>query len=130
MDHSNKKRKRRAVTLIEMIVVMLLIATITGALAYNYNSSLTEGKAFRTKEGISRIKTILAIALVENDDVAPEELVHNWQAYVRNSPMAGKEGDLEKDGWGKPYVVSMSPNQEIEVISESYEAYKNKKSRR
>lgn len=109
---------------------MLLIATITGALAYNYNASLTEGKAFRTKEGISRIKTILSIAMVEQSELSPQDVVDNWQEIVKSSPMAGKGDDLLRDGWGKPYQVSISQNQEVEVVSESYDAYQNKKQRR
>jgi len=131
MKKENKKQKKRAITLIEMIVVMLLIATITGALAYNYNASLTEGKAFKTKEGIARIKTILSIAMVENSEQSPQEIVDNWETFVKNSPMAGKAQDLLKDGWGHSYTVSLSSNgEEIDVHSDSYEAYKNKKSSR
>ncbi len=128
MEKQSKKQKKRAVTLIEMIVVMMLIAIITGALAYNYNASLTEGKAFKTKEGIARIKTILSIAMVDNSDATPEEVVNNWQTHVTNSPMAGKSQELLKDGWGKLYTVRLTDDgEEIEVRSESYDAYKNKK---
>jgi prepilin-type N-terminal cleavage/methylation domain-containing protein len=130
MKKRDQKTKRRAVTLIEMIVVMLLIATITGALAYNYNSSLNEGKAFKTKEGISRIKTILSMAMVENPEKQPEEIVNEWQGYVRSSPLAGKADDLLKDGWGKPYNVRIggdNGSQEVEVSSEAYDAFQAKK---
>ncbi len=112
----DQKRKKRAVTLIEMIVVMLLIATITGALAYNYNASLAEGKAFKTREGISRIKTILALALAENSELNPSELGSHWQDYVTSSPLAGKADDLLKDGWGKPYEVTFEDKNGEQVI--------------
>ncbi len=115
-----------------MIVVMLLIATITGALAYNYNASLAEGKAFKTREGISRIKTILALALAENNDLNPSELGSNWQSYVANSPLAGKSEDLLKDGWGKPYEVSFEEKngeQAITVTSKNLEAFDASKKR-
>ena len=133
MNKENKRKKRRAVTLIEMIVVMLLIATITGALAYNYNASLTEGKAFKTRECISRIKTILSIALVENDTMSAQDIASDWKTFVKDSPMAGKGNDLLKDGWGQEYQISVhngEDGEEIIVFSKSYEAHQTKKGNR
>ncbi len=115
-----------------MIVVMLLIATITGALAYNYNASLSEGKAFKTREGISRIKTILALALAEDSNLNPSELDGRWQEYVKGSPLAGKAEDLLKDGWGKPYDVHFEERdgeQVIIVSSKSLDAFDASKKR-
>ncbi|MCE5294235.1 MAG: type II secretion system GspH family protein [Chlamydiales bacterium] len=126
----NQKRKKRAVTLIEMIVVMLLIATITGALAYNYNASLNEGKAFKTREGISRIKTILALTLAENNELSPSELESSWKNYVEGSPLAGKSKDLLTDGWGKPYDVHLEEQngeQVITVRSAALDAFEKQK---
>jgi prepilin-type N-terminal cleavage/methylation domain-containing protein len=99
-----QQKKKRAVTLIEMIVVMLLIATITGALAYNYKASLEKGKTFKTKEGISRIRTILELELVDNPNTTPDGVVGDWQNIVNRSPLAGQ--DLTHDGWGHLYHVS------------------------
>jgi type II secretory pathway pseudopilin PulG len=125
------QRKKRSVTLIEMIVVMLLIATIAGALAYNYQGSLNEGKAFKTKEGISRIKTILSLALAENNDARPEDVATEWTSYVQKSPLSGKSQDLLRDGWGKPYNVRYKVNEnggdDFEVTSVGLEAFERQK---
>ena len=118
--------KKKAVTLIEMIVVMLLIAMITGALAYNYNASLNEGKAFKTKEAISRIKTILALELAEN----PERDVSDWKQIVTESPLGGKGDSLMRDGWGGEFQVSLEntdDGQQINVASKNYDSYLAKK---
>ena len=48
--------KKTAVTLIEMIVVMALIAMITSAVAYNYPGSLEKGRAFKTQELCSKVR--------------------------------------------------------------------------
>ena len=100
-----QKRKKRSLTLIEMIVVMLLIAMITGALAYNYNSSLNKGRAFKSREGITRIETILSIALVEDSSNTTDKVVSNWREIVKRSPLAGKGDELCKDGWNHEYTV-------------------------
>lgn len=127
----NKNRKKRAVTLIEMIVVMLLIAMITGGLAYNYNSTLNEGKVFKTKEGISRIKTIISLAMAENPDTPTQDIVNNWTSYVKESPLAGKSNELLKDGWGQEYDVTMGDGddgrEEIVVSSKRLEAHMQQK---
>ncbi|SCC90651.1 Putative outer membrane protein TC_0858 [Chlamydiales bacterium SCGC AG-110-P3] len=121
------KRKRRNVTLIEMMIVMFLIALISGVVAYNYRASLEEGRAFKTREGIERVRTILLLETAENDD-AWEDIETNWQVYVARSPLASNAKTLVKDGWGREYEVHVieTPNgdQDIEVTSERYEAYK------
>jgi general secretion pathway protein G len=124
---NQRKLKKRAVTLIEMIVVMLLIAMITGALAYNYNSSLNEGKAFKTKEAISRIKTIIALELAEN----PLRDISDWRQIVTESPLGGKGESFLRDGWGEEFQVSITDNpddgQEVVVSSKNYASYLAKK---
>ena len=122
-----KKRKKRALTLIEMIVVMLLIAMITGAVAYNYNESLNEGKAFKTKEGIARIETILALEMAENNKKL-DEVIQDWQGAVKRSPLVGKNTELIKDGWGEEYIVSVKDDkEEISVKSHRLDEYQNRK---
>ena len=62
-----KCMKKRYITLVEMMIVMFLIAMITGVIAYNYTGSLEEGKAFKTKAGIQKIETILALESSASD---------------------------------------------------------------
>ena len=61
-----KKIKRRYITLIEIMIVMFLIALITGVVAYNYRGSLDEGKAFKTRAAIDKLETILNLKVSEN----------------------------------------------------------------
>lgn len=125
-----QKRKKRAITLIEMIIVMILIATITGAIAYNYRESLNEGKAFKTKEAMSRIETILAIYFAENPEELQKYQQGDWKAIIRMSPLVKNPNDYINDGWGKPYEVIVSNdsgNAEIKVNSDEYNKYAAKK---
>lgn len=121
------KRRRRNVTLIEMMIVMFLIALISGVVAYNYRASLDEGRAFKTREGIERVRTILLLETATNDD-AWSDIETNWKAYVASSPLAANPKELVKDGWGKEYEVRVTEgpdgDQDIQVRSERYEAYK------
>lgn len=124
MDNKRKKTiRRRFVTLIEMMIVMFLIALITGVVAYNYRGSLDEGKAFKTKAGMERLSTILNLAAAEDSNA---DLSGNgWQAYVKASPLVQDANALINDGWGQPYKVTVDQDG-ITIWSDNYSAYKQK----
>ena len=119
--------KRRFITLVEMMIVMFLIAMITGVIAYNYTGSLEEGKAFKTKTGIEKIHTVLDLYLATH----PEEREHistQWKTIVENSQLVKNAKELIKDGWGDDYDVSQADaNNEIEITSKKYNAYQSAK---
>lgn len=119
---------RHAITLIEMIVVMILIATITGALAYNYRESLNEGKAFKTKEGIARIESIITIYMAENPQ---DTSISDWEQVIRSSALVKDPDSFLRDGWGYPYQIEVSTDDhgelKISVRSNEYDRYRQKK---
>ncbi len=122
---STKKLERRFVTLIEMMIVMFLIALITGVVAYNYRGTLEEGKAFKTKAGIDKLQTILSLTLADNPNA--DLSGDGWKGYIQHSPLVQNPQALMKDGWGEDYTVEFNPdNNVIQVRSERYEAYTRK----
>lgn len=126
MKINNKKImtfKRRFVTLIEMMIVMFLIALITGVVAYNYRGTLEEGKAFKSKAGIEKLQTILSLAMADNPDA--DFSGDGWKAYVTSSPLVQNAKALIKDGWGEDYTVETDNNTNtINVHSNKFDAYK------
>lgn len=124
-NNKHKKTiKRRFVTLIEMMIVMFLIALITGVVAYNYRGSLDEGKAFKTKAGKEKLETILSLALADD----PTANVSDWKALIESSPLVKNPKDLIYDGWGQEYQVSIDGDNRIIVHSNQYDAYQAKTS--
>ncbi len=117
-----KRLKKRCITLIEMMIVMFLIAMITGVIAYNYTGSLEEGKAFKTKNGIEKIKTIVDLHMATN---ASEDL-SNIKTVIQNSPLVKNSDELLKDGWGQPYRFDTDEKGDLIVISDKYNEYLNK----
>lgn len=116
--------QRRFVTLIEMMIVMFLIALITGVIAYNYRGSLDEGKAFKTKSGIDKLETILNLEASKNPQGA-SAIQSDWKKYVLASPIVHDPNALIKDGWGEDYQVTINPeNGGIYVSSRKFEEYK------
>jgi hypothetical protein len=109
-----------------MMIVMFLIALITGVVAYNYRASLEEGRAFKTHEGIERIRTILLLELAENPNANIEG---GWQNLVRNSPLAGRSESMLRDGWGTEYRVIIHEEggeRDIEVQSNAFDRYRER----
>lgn len=113
---------KRCVTLIEMMIVMFLIAMIIGVVAYNYQGSLEEGKAFKTRTAMEKLETILTIAVSENPGRL-DDIESRWRDYVSGSPLVSNPKDLIRDGWGQEYQVRVVDGK-VEVRSTRFEEYK------
>lgn len=118
------KLKRRFVTLIEMMIVMFLIALITGVIAYNYRGSLDEGKAFKTKAGIEKLETILNLEVSKNPQIA-NQITSKWQEIILTSPLVHDPKSLIRDGWGEEYQVNVDDDGAIRVSSKRFEEYRS-----
>ncbi len=119
---------RRHITLIEIMIVMTLIAMILGVVAYNYQGALEEGRAFETKAGIEKIRTILTLKVAQ-DPSAIDDMSNKWPDYVRQSPLVQNPDKMIKDGWGVPYKVSVETqdgNPVITVKSDNLDAYEGR----
>ncbi|HEV8052744.1 MAG TPA: hypothetical protein VGP47_09625 [Parachlamydiaceae bacterium] len=115
--------QRRFVTLIEMMIVMFLIAMIAGALAYNFQGSLDEGKAFKTKSGIEKLETILNLEISKHPQ-ASSQIVSDWKAAVNASPIVKDPKSLILDGWGDEYQVTIDQDRGgVMVTSRKYDEY-------
>lgn len=114
-------RKRRNVTLIEMMIVMFLIALITGVVAYNYTGSLDKGKAFKTEQAMNRVENVLNLKMAED----PGFVISDWKNAVTNSPLIQNPSSFLVDGWGQEFKVN-ADNGIISITSDKYEEYKKK----
>lgn len=117
-----KQVRKRYITLIEIMIVMFLIALITGALAYRFGGALEKGYAFKTKANIERLEAILNLAIAENPSLL-QNIESDWQNIVDKSPLVKDAKSLKTDGWGYLFKVDNVDGQ-IEVHSVKYEDYK------
>lgn len=122
-----KLKKKRHVTLIEMMIVMFLIALITGVIAYNSRGSLDEGKSFKTKMAIEKIEAILNLKVAEDPSLL-DSIGSNWEQIIESSPLAQNAKNLITDGWGKKFIVT-ADNNGIHVESQALQEHENKKSK-
>ena len=111
MSTRKKKRiaRRHSVTLIEMIIVMILIATITGALALNYQKSLDRGRLFATQQRVERLRAILSLHFAAH----PEEIGKSVDyAQIIDASGLGppKADDILHDDWGQKFDIRVDGN--------------------
>jgi len=117
-----KRKKTFAVTLIEIMVVILLIGVISGALAFNMAGSMDKGRAFKTEQNISRIKDILMMEYVQGDQ-SLSEVVKDWENVISRSPLVLKGGkELICDGWKETFKVALKGDT-INVTSKKLDKY-------
>lgn len=122
-----KQAKRQFLTLIEMMIVMFIIALITGGLAYRYVGSLDESRAFKTKVAIDRVSGILNLK-VADDPSFLDRARTDWVEVIETSPLVANSKDMIKDGWGQPFQLDIVNNDTIVIYSRKYDEYvKNNK---
>jgi type II secretory pathway pseudopilin PulG len=122
-----KKRRKKFMTLIEIMIVMFLITLIAGAVTYKVKDAMDYGKAFKTHQGVKQIKEILELSVAKHPRKI-NQIEREWEDYVARSPLTGNTEALKTDGWGESYRVSIKRNHRgkivIEVTSERFEEYK------
>lgn len=116
-----KRVKRQFLTLIEMMIVMFIIALITGGLAYRYVGSLDESRAFKTKVAIDRVSGILNLKAAD-DPTFLDRAGSAWQTVIETSPLVANSKDLIRDGWGQIFQVEVNDDT-INVSSRKYNEY-------
>lgn len=122
MTQITKRYIKRYITLMEILVVITLIALITGVLAYNYYGSLEKGRAFKTQAGMERVETILNLKAAEDPKIL-DNISNGWEKVIEESPFVKDKKQLINDGWGSKYNVGLDDSGAIKVTSEKYNEY-------
>lgn len=101
-------KKRQALTLIEMMLVILLIGVVSSALTVNIKGALTKSRRFKTEEMKKKIDTVLNLALLEGYSV--EEVEQNWIDHLKDSPLISIPSSSHQvlDGYKKPFHIKLS----------------------
>jgi general secretion pathway protein G len=110
--------KKRALTLLEIMVVVILITMITAVIGYNFKGSLEKGKEFKTKQGISQLNDIFALYLAENS-VTVDDIIKKPAEHLKKTHMAKDPKNLIKDGWGDQYIFTKNADGELEITSKN-----------
>ncbi len=120
-----KKKKRYAITLLEIMIVIFLIGLIGSVVGYNVKGSLDEGKAFRSEQGIAKLRDILLMEI--GNGASLDDVIENPKEYLERSGLVADPQKLLKDGWGQPYIFSKEGEYDLTIESVAWNRYKEKK---
>jgi prepilin-type N-terminal cleavage/methylation domain-containing protein len=113
---------KRAFTLLEIMIVILLITIITGAIGYNMKGTLEKGKAFRTERAKEQLHDLLLYCYADNKDV--DQILKNIEGAITSTGLAKNPTELMKDGWGVPFEIKATKYKNDFIIrSEKLENY-------
>lgn len=117
-----------------MVIVMILIATITGVLAVSYRRMLEKGNGFKTEQRMHRLEAIITTYIMEHPSILNDrsdalDKIETWIPAIEDSPLAGEKAtDLICDGWGKQFRVTVPPydsdNWHVTITSDALNKFK------
>ncbi len=119
-----KKHKIYAITLLEIMIVIVLIGIIGSVIGVNMKGSLDEGRAFKTTRAAQEIEDILMLEVAKGTPI--DQVLAKKENYLEYSGMVKNPKKLLKDGWGKDFRV-YERGGKIVARSDSLKAYRDKK---
>jgi len=100
------KVRKNPLTLLEIMIVICLIAIISGVVGYNMKGSLEEGKAQKTKLAQEKLKDILQLQMATNEKATLDAVISDPQTFLKHSGLVKDSEALLKDGWGEPFILT------------------------
>lgn len=123
-----RKRKKRSMTLLEIMVVIFIIGIIGTVIGVNMKGSLEEGKAFKSEKGSKQVYEILTLELSKGNLDLSTLTFQQAKQVLANSGLTSDIDKLMEDGWGKQYhIVKTEDESDLRVISDNFIRYLKKK---
>ena len=120
-------KKKYAMTLLEIMIVIFIIGIIGSVIGYNMRGSLDNGKAFKTKEGSRKLYEIVQLESAQTGMLKEEgNLSEKVSLLLKNSGLVKNVRELIRDGWGNEYQFRIEGD-DLRFRSEKYDAYCEKK---
>lgn len=117
--------KKRALTLLEIMIVIFLITLITGTIGYSMRGTLDKGRAFRTEQAETQLHDLLLICLAEKGDA--ESIAARPLEYLKQLGLAKDPKKLLQDGWKEDFHITAIANKsDFKIHSDAYERYERK----
>lgn len=110
--------KKRAFTLVELMVVIVIIGLIGSVVAYNVRGSLEKGKRFKTEQAVRMIRDVVDMELASGKSLA--DFKRAPIKFLKDSGVVKDAAALLKDGWGRPFVFEIESGQ-LEISSPNYD---------
>jgi prepilin-type N-terminal cleavage/methylation domain-containing protein len=122
------KKRKRALTLLEIMIVIALITLISGVISYNMRGTLDKGRAFRTEHAKEQLHDMLLLCLT--DGTKAEQLLTSKTVTINHLKSLGLAKDAKNllvDGWGNDFEITPIDNgNDFEIKSKKYDEHKKK----
>jgi hypothetical protein len=120
------KKKKRTLTLLEIMIVIALITLITGVIGYNMRDTLNRGRAFRTEQAKEQLRDMLLLSL--SDGKSPAQILHTPAACIKELGLAKNVDQLLRDGWNNKFSITyLEDEADFKIESDAYNQYLQKK---
>ena len=117
--------KKRTLSLLEIMIVILLISLITGAIGYSMKGTLDKGRAFRSEQGKDLLHDLLLMCAAEGRTM--DEVEKEPEKWIRHYGLAKNPDKLLKDGWGHPFTIRLNQfKTDFLIESTALNAYKDR----
>ena len=113
-------KKKRAFTLLEIMIVIFLIGLISSVIGYNMKGSMDEGKAFKTKHAISQMQDVFELQMAKG--ASAEQIAGNVEHHLAQSGIVKTPKNLMKDGWGNAFTFKPDGDT-INISTDKYTDY-------
>lgn len=120
-------KKKRAFTLMEIMLVIFLIGIIGSIVGYNMKGSLDEGKAFKTEQAIVKVQDLLELELARG--ASAQNIENNPEGVLDATNVVKKPKAYLKDGWGEPLKIKVRGN-DVHVESKKLKEFKARKAQK
>ena len=100
-----KKIKKKALTLIEIMVVIALIGIIGSVVGVNMKKSMDKAKVFKSKAQAQKIEDALNMYYAENS-LGSNEIIADVEGILIESGLFKDEKEILKDPYGQKYEIS------------------------
>ncbi|MBS0585091.1 MAG: prepilin-type N-terminal cleavage/methylation domain-containing protein [Verrucomicrobia bacterium] len=121
------KMRKRAITLLEIMIVIVIIGIIGSVVGYSMKGSLDQGRAFKSEQGSKQVHDLLMLQVMQGTPV--DEIKKDPLQVLESTGLAGNSKKLFKDGWGKDFEIKFieGSQEEFVVTSEAWKKYLDKK---
>lgn len=106
-----KCKKKHALTLLEIMIVIVLIGLIGSVLGFSMKGSLDKGKIFKTERAMQLIEDALMLEIAKGASIT--DVLNDKEKYLERSGMVKKASSILKDGWGDPFIIEEKDGQII-----------------
>jgi type II secretory pathway pseudopilin PulG len=120
------KIEKKAITLIEIMIVIFIIGLIGSVIGVNMKGSLDRGRAFKSEQGSKMIHDALTLRIAEGGATV-SKVIKDPVRYLEESGFIKNPEKALKDGWNEKYEIVKTGDGEFIVRSTAWERFLTEK---